>query len=622
MNTSAVDSESLERFEIIEQLGRTKFVTTFKAIDRRHKRFVVIKVLAHKYFEHSRTRLHIRRQIKRIAELRHPYLLPILRSKETQDAFYWVTPFMEGGNLQSCLDAGVLTQEKSRFVTSCLGEALTFAHDSGVHHLNLDAGNVLFDAVGNLQLFGFNPLPLNQKFGYPIPDQDRLRNIDFADLRHIERQMSAVERPNSPSRSQQGLLGMMTRFRVQALTMLSVLCLGLYLLGQFAPLIGAVVAPRLRMILGNEQVAALETTLFRMQDRSAQIQYELGLQSPEAPWEQASDVPPVIAAASANAAVQQVSAELIPPTPAFSVSDDEVVSAEISPTTPAVATWQTLPNVPPQGTLEGEGIWQPYLTTTTGEAVARRTFIQPDPERPLTVLAVVAFDLTQVDLNYILGTQEPARENGPRGDGTIPDFDRTSDKLLATFNGGFMSTHGGFGAMQDGIVALAAREQLATVAIEANSGAVQIGAWGAGIRPDVDWQAYRQNARLIIESGAINDDVYNNSIADWGGTVNSDIVTWRSAIGLNAEQTILYYVAGPSVSMPALADALVALEVENGMLLDINAYWVHFAAIEADENNRLQAKALFEEEMAIHDDRYLRPSSRDFFYITLKSNDN
>jgi hypothetical protein len=109
--------------------------------------------------------------------------------------------------------------------------------------------------------------------------------------------------------------------------------------------------------------------------------------------------------------------------------------------------------------------------------------------------------------------------------------------------------------------------------------------------------------------------VYNNSITDWGASISNQIVTRRSGLGLNQGGKTLYYFAGPSLSMPVLADTMIASGVHDGMLLDINHFWVHFTAIHP-QDGQLVAEPLLPKDMIDHIDRYLGPSPADFFYIT------
>jgi hypothetical protein len=176
-----------------------------------------------------------------------------------------------------------------------------------------------------------------------------------------------------------------------------------------------------------------------------------------------------------------------------------------------------------------------------------------------------------------------------------------------------LTTHGRWGAMQQGREVVPPRDGFMTVAIY-NDGRVAVGEWGRDLFPGEDYAAWRQNGRPVVQDGQIHERVYNNSIADWGAALSGDIVTWRSGLGISGDGRTLYYVAGPSLSMPALADAMIHAGAEQGMLLDINKSWAHFAAI-LPEEDALRAEPLFPDDMAYLPDRYLRTSTRDFFYV-------
>ncbi len=234
-------------------------------------------------------------------------------------------------------------------------------------------------------------------------------------------------------------------------------------------------------------------------------------------------------------------------------------------------------------------------------------------------MAVVAIDLTQTQLHFVLGSQEPSQPDGPRGRGQIPAEHKDTGILLATFNGGFKATHGQFGAMSDGVEALPPQDGLATVALY-DDGQIKIGAWGTDIVPDDHLVAWRQNAPLIIDRGEMTEAARRNSMADWSGSVHDEIVTWRSGLGLSADGQVLYYFAGPSLHMPSLAQAMLTVGVAQGMLLDINPSWVQFSAITAPEGELVATPLLAE---MPHPDRYLNQygSERDFFYLTVASGD-
>ncbi len=270
----------------------------------------------------------------------------------------------------------------------------------------------------------------------------------------------------------------------------------------------------------------------------------------------------------------------------------------------------------PFADLAAEGVWQPYIENELGDFVAYRTFLQPDPERPYALVAVAAFDLAQTELHFVLGYEEPAKPGGPHGYGTIAAEDFQPGKLLAAFNGGFIAEHGGYGAMADGLTTLAGKAGLATIGIF-KDGNVRIGEWKNDLPQDGNYQAWRQNALMIIHNGEINPKVGTGTYIEWGANLDGAVVTIRSAIGLSEDNQVLYYFAGPKLSMPVLADAMQRAGVHNGMLLDINPTHAHFTAMRVVEGE-LVAEPLFPEEMNVWVDRYLRPWKQDFFYITAK----
>ncbi len=376
------------------------------------------------------------------------------------------------------------------------------------------------------------------------------------------------------------------------------------------PALAARLADPMRQIIGVSGVAGLETLFFKALDVTIQVTAALGIAEAQPPWESQTAIPTPIS--QTPAAIQPTL-----PQPALEATITATPVAISPPLTPTpLSEWEALSSLPPLGDLPGEGVWTPYLYSPTGQVVGQRTFLQADPRRPLSLAAIVAFNLEAVELHYVLGAEDPSLPDGPRGTGIMPYVDRTGGHLVAAFNGGFKAEHGSFGAMSDGIVAIDATAGYATVAIAAN-GKVQIGDWGHTLDLTQPLNAWRQNARLVIEAGRINPAVYSHALQDWGGTINGDVVTWRSGLGLNQENNILYYLAGPGLSMPVLADTMLTTGIYNGMLLDINEYWVHFTRFD-NEGGQPVAYPLLEEGMSIHIDRYLRPSPRDFFYITVK----
>jgi hypothetical protein len=246
--------------------------------------------------------------------------------------------------------------------------------------------------------------------------------------------------------------------------------------------------------------------------------------------------------------------------------------------------------------------------------VAYRTFLQPDPARPYAVVGIVALDLTQVRLHYQLGTEEPASSVSLARSGAIPEADRQPGILLAAFNGGFLTQHGYFGVMADGIQLVPPIDGIGALVMY-QDGSLRMGEWGTDLFLTPDVLFFRQNCPLIVHDGLINPLVYNNWVNMWGGTIKGEIVTFRSGIGISQDGRTLYYFAGKSLNMPALATSMQVAGAFQAMQLDINDYYVHFTRFEI-QDGQLVAGPLLPNEMVDNIKRYLAPYPRDFFYVT------
>ena len=245
--------------------------------------------------------------------------------------------------------------------------------------------------------------------------------------------------------------------------------------------------------------------------------------------------------------------------------------------------------------------------------VAYRTFFQPDPRRPYSIVAVVAFDLHATRLHFVLGNIEPwSGKKQPSRTGMIPGSDLQPGVLLATFNGGFKARHGHFGAMSDGLTALPPINGLATVAMYAD-GSVRMGQWGKDITDSPNLVAWRQNSKLLVQEGKINPATTNMN-ETWGLTIDLKAITWRSALGMSSDGRTLYFAAGPYVDVKTIAKVMAHTGAAQAMELDVNDYWVNFAAIRSD-GTALTAEPLLLG-MKKDVDRYLKASPRDFFYVT------
>ncbi len=380
----------------------------------------------------------------------------------------------------------------------------------------------------------------------------------------------------------------------------------LFILVNANPYLGAEGADWLRGIIGDKAVAGLEMIVFQVQDDFQKLKYDLGIGNPIGDYgafPSPTSSPKIIAKANTPSRITGTT------TP--------TLTGTLQPTPTVTMTWRPA-TIPPLSLANNEGVWIPYIQDAQGQTVAFKTFVQPDPTRPYTLVTIVAIDLTHTRLHYVLGATDPTLPGEPPHSGKMNLADRAVSILLAIFNGGFQARHGQFGAMADGSQALPPRDGLGTVAIFQN-GDVQLGGWGTDLFLSPEMTAFRQNGPLVIQKGKINGQIYNNSPLDWGYTVIDVSPTVRSGIGLSQDNRTLYYFCGPSLTMEALAQSMQAAGAYNAIQLDINNYWVLFVKIPSS-GSKLTAEPLLPRLMVYGIDRYLTHSPRDFFYITALNN--
>ena len=397
----------------------------------------------------------------------------------------------------------------------------------------------------------------------------------------------------------------------------SAVCIGVIIISFFAlstwPALGAQGADILRNIIGDKAVAGLEMEFNQVQDAFQKLEYQLGLKTPSAPWNTLQASAETLTPPALFTETTKSTPEIPTPVTFQSTTTSAFLNIPEPTYTPTPTMWQPVA-LTPLGNAAGEGVWSAYIQDAKGFSVAYRTFLQPDPNRPYTLVAVVAIDLTHTRLHFVLGTIEPAGADVPPHSGAIPQTDRVANVLLATFNGGFKARHGQFGAMADGILALPPRDGFGTLVIY-KSGRVSLGEWEAGMTITPDMDALRQNGPLVIQQGEINPRIYNNSPQDWGYTVNDVSPTVRSGVGLSADEKTLFYFCGPSLSMEALAKSMQAAGAWNAIQLDINNYWVLFDKMQPS-GSKLIPEPLLPKLMVANVDRYLWNYSRDYFYLT------
>ena len=131
------------RYALERELGRGGMAVVFRARDIRHARTVAIKML-HPELSATLGRDRLEREIVITAGLRHPHILPLFDSGESNGSLFYVMPYVEGESLRARLMRdGPLPIAESIHLAREVAEALHHAHTHGVIHRDVKPENIL-----------------------------------------------------------------------------------------------------------------------------------------------------------------------------------------------------------------------------------------------------------------------------------------------------------------------------------------------------------------------------------------------------------------------------------------------------------------------------------------------
>jgi class 3 adenylate cyclase/tRNA A-37 threonylcarbamoyl transferase component Bud32 len=145
---------SLDRYEIISELGRGGFGVVYKARQLTTGQFVAIKML-HRLREldeelRKRQVARFQREMMLCAQLHHPHIVRLIDSGFTRDGqIYMAFEYIPGESLAAFLaKRGALNPVEARHLMLQVLDALSCAHAQGVVHRDLKPHNIMVVATG------------------------------------------------------------------------------------------------------------------------------------------------------------------------------------------------------------------------------------------------------------------------------------------------------------------------------------------------------------------------------------------------------------------------------------------------------------------------------------------
>ena len=162
------DSLVLGNYTIISRIGEGGMGEVFKAVHRRMKRQVAIKVLLLDKVS-SRSRIEMfQREIETMAQLSHPNIVAAYDADECERGAYLVMEFVGGSDLSFMVKKRSLALRRAVDYIAQAARGLHYAHTRGVVHGDVKPANMLLSQDGTVKI---SDLGLARLLGNSMPPE-------------------------------------------------------------------------------------------------------------------------------------------------------------------------------------------------------------------------------------------------------------------------------------------------------------------------------------------------------------------------------------------------------------------------------------------------------------------
>jgi hypothetical protein len=283
--------------------------------------------------------------------------------------------------------------------------------------------------------------------------------------------------------------------------------------------------------------------------------------------------------------------------------------------------------------MPGEGVWETSgcPRDTQGRPLVYKTFYRPSVAFPNAMVFVMVVDMSRVDLQYYVGSQEPAARLAAS---TVDAENRRH--IMAFTNAMWMQRHSkGAGAIFRGKELYPMVDGMATLIVY-KDGSVDVREWSRDIPVHMVSDA-RQLLHLIVKDGMVVQTVQKGKRTEdaeiglgfllGGGGKDADgnhfwYVAHRSAFGVRNDGNLVFAI-GHHIGSKDLAKAMVLAGCTRAMHADANPdNIVGNLYIRDSFGNLVQKVKLSPEQSKYSLNRYEKAYTKDFFAFFLKGTIN
>ncbi len=144
-----------KKYQIIKSLGRGGMGVVYQAKDTKLKRTVALKFLPHELIVEPDVRERFIQEARAAASLDHTNICTVYEVDEFEGQNYIAMAYIEGENLKNRLESGPMSVNEASNIVSQVAEGLQEAHDKGIVHRDIKAGNIMLSDKGKAKIVDF-----------------------------------------------------------------------------------------------------------------------------------------------------------------------------------------------------------------------------------------------------------------------------------------------------------------------------------------------------------------------------------------------------------------------------------------------------------------------------------
>src|SRR5256714_2755838 len=145
----------LGNYRILEKIGAGGQGTVYKATDAKLGRAVVIKVLPPELTVKEANLKRFEREARLATDLAHTNIYTIFDLNDIEGVHFIAMQYVEGKNVRDLVNGRPLDFRSALSITIQVADALAAAHERGIVHRDIKAGNVMVTPAGQVKILDF-----------------------------------------------------------------------------------------------------------------------------------------------------------------------------------------------------------------------------------------------------------------------------------------------------------------------------------------------------------------------------------------------------------------------------------------------------------------------------------